>query len=182
MWADEMGEGWGGVRDKSKRGLGPWEPLLLWSVKSTGSQWSTWPLQHAYTSKSACEGQDTFTDPPLKPLTDEHMIQSAHQGKACKARPKEGTVILLNDTKLQNKSPCKCKRHCGIKKKTVKEWICALLFQLLIRGKDSACGFSRLRTQIRPGIYVLWQHLAAHQPTGPDFLAYCKHKTHKLPS
>lgn len=33
-WADEMGDGWGGVRDKSQRGLGPWETLLLWSVKS----------------------------------------------------------------------------------------------------------------------------------------------------
>lgn len=53
-----MGDGWGGVRDKSQRGLGPWEPLLLWSVKSTGSQWSTWPLQRAYSSKSACEGDD----------------------------------------------------------------------------------------------------------------------------
>ena len=58
MWADEMGGGWGGVRDKSQRGLGPWEPLLLWSVKSTGSQWSTWPLQRAYSSRSACEGDD----------------------------------------------------------------------------------------------------------------------------
>lgn len=62
MWADEMGDGWGGVRDNSQRGLGPWEPLLLWSVKSTGSQWSTWPLQRAYSSTSACEGQeDTFS-------------------------------------------------------------------------------------------------------------------------
>lgn len=60
-WADEMGDGWGGVRDKSQRGLGPWEPLLLWSFKSTDSQWSTWPLQRAYSSKSASKGQqDTF--------------------------------------------------------------------------------------------------------------------------
>lgn len=33
-WADEMGDGWGGVRDKSQRGLRPWETLLLWSVKN----------------------------------------------------------------------------------------------------------------------------------------------------
>lgn len=43
-WADEMGDGWGGVRDKSQRGLGPWESLLLWSVRRAASQWSTWTL------------------------------------------------------------------------------------------------------------------------------------------
>lgn len=64
VWADEMGDGWGGVRDKSQRGLGLWEPLLLWSVKSTGSQWSTWPLRCAYSSKSACEAwQDNVSNP-----------------------------------------------------------------------------------------------------------------------
>lgn len=63
-----MGDGWGGVRDKSQRGLGPWEPLLLWSVKSTGSKWSTWPLQRAYSSKSACEGDDKTPSADLQGL------------------------------------------------------------------------------------------------------------------
>lgn len=68
-WADEMADGWGGARDKSQRGLRPWEPLLLWSVKSTGTQWSTWPLQRAYTSKCACGLRGSFTE-YFKPRTD----------------------------------------------------------------------------------------------------------------
>lgn len=69
VWADEMGDGWGGAGDKSQRGLGLWEPLLLWSVKSTGSQRSTWPLQGAYSSKSACEARGDDVSRALGPTT-----------------------------------------------------------------------------------------------------------------
>lgn len=57
-----MGGGWGGARDKSQRGLRPWEPLLLlflWSVwEALLLKWSTWPLQNAHGGKKyAREGR-----------------------------------------------------------------------------------------------------------------------------